>query len=87
MDLGKILKSGKKQVITGDFNFHIDENNTLTKYIEEKEFVQLDTSATHDGGRAIDHCYVPIDIADKFILKQHSTYYSDHDALCINLNL
>jgi hypothetical protein len=45
MDLGKILKSGKRQVITGDFNFHIDENNTPTKYLEEKEFVQLDTSA------------------------------------------
>ena len=86
MDLGKTLKSGKKHVITGDFNFHIDEKNTLTKYLEAKEFVQLVTSATHDGGRAIDHCYVPIDIADKVTLKQHSPYYSDHDALCINLN-
>ena len=87
LDLGKMLKSGKKHVVTGDFNFDMQGKNALTKYFEKLEFVQLVNSATHDDGRVIDHCYVPIDIADKVVLKQHSPYYSDHDALCINLNL
>ena len=87
LDLGKMLKPRKKHVVTGDFNFDMQEKNALTKYFENLEFVQLVNSATHDGGRVIDHCYVPIDIADKVSVKQYSPYYSDHDALCINLNL
>ena len=87
LDLVKLLKSEKKHVITGDFNFDKDEKNALTKYLGEKDFVQLVHTATHDDGRAIDHCYVPRDIKEKVIIKQHSPYYSDHDALCINLNL
>jgi hypothetical protein len=86
LDLGKTLKSEKKHVITGDFNFDMEDKNALTKYFENLEFVQLVNSATQDGGRVIDHCYVPIDIADNIIMKQYSPYYSDHDALCINLN-
>ena len=87
LDLGKMLKPGKKHVVTGDFNFDMEDKNALTKYFDNLEFVQLVNSATHDGGRVIDHCYVPIDIADNIIVKQYSPYYSDHDALCINLNL
>ena len=86
VDLGEMLKSGKKHVVTGDFNFDMEEKNALTKYFENLEFVQLVNSATQDGGRVIDHCYVPIDIADNIIVKQYSPYYSDHDALCINLS-
>ena len=86
LDLGKTLKPEKKHVVTGDFNFDKDDKNALTKYLENLEFVQLVNSATQDGGRVIDHCYVPIDIADNIIVKQYSPYYSDHDALCINLN-
>jgi hypothetical protein len=86
VDLGEMLKSEKKHVVTGDFNFDMEDKNALTKYFENLEFVQLVNSGTQDGGRVIDHCYVPIDIADNIIVKQYSPYYSDHDALCINLN-
>jgi hypothetical protein len=86
LDLGKTLKSEKKHVITGDFNFDMEDKNALTKYFENLEFVQLVNSATHDDGRVIDHCYVPIDVADNIIVKQYSPYYSDHDALCISYN-
>ena len=37
--------------------------------------------------RAIDHCYVTVDIAAKVILRQHSQYYSDHDALKFVINV
>ena len=73
-------------IITGDFNFDRSEVNDLTRYVTESKLVQLVNSPTHNGGRTIDHCYVPEDIKDKVKLKQYSPYYSDHDALCINLN-
>ena len=85
LDLGEMLKSGKKHIVTGDFNFDT-EDNALTKFFENLEFVQLVNSSTQDAGRVIDRCYVPIEIADNVIVKQYSPYYSDHDALCINLN-
>ena len=86
-DLREILKPGKTHVLTGDFNFDKDDKNALTRFLEDTKFAQLVTTATHDGGRAIDHCYVPQDLKEKVTLKQHSPYYSDHDALCIKLNL
>ena len=64
------------------YNLH----SKIAMYLEAEGFKQLVSLPTHDKGGTIDHCYVPIDIADKVIVKQYSPYYSDHDALCINLN-
>ena len=71
----------------GDFNFDKSEKNPLTKYLATKEMVQLVKNPTHDKGRCLDHCYVPHELMDKVVIKQYSPYYSDHDALCISLNL
>ena len=87
LELQQILKSDKKVIITGDFNFDKNEKNALAKYLIAKKMVQVVTDPTHDGGRCIDHCYVPKELEEKVVLKQYSPYYSDHDALCINLNL
>ena len=77
----------KKIIVTGDFNCDKTEKNALTKFLATKGMVQLVTKPTHDKGRCIDHCYVPLDMKNKVVVEQHSRYYSDHDALCINLNL
>ena len=87
MELQKIINPEKKIIITGDFNFDKTEKNALTKFLDTKGLVQLVTNPTHDRGRCIDHCYVPMDMKNKVVVEQHSRYYSDHDALCINLNL
>ena len=86
-DIELLLQSNKMHIITGDFNFDKDDKNVLTKYFEEKDFVQLVMSSTHDQGHVIDHCYVPQTIKNKVTLIQYSPYYTDHDALCININL
>ena len=86
-ELQLILKPDKKIIIMGDFNFDKSEKNPLTKYLATKEMVQLVKNPTHDKGRCLDHCYVPQELMDKVVIKQYSPYYSDHDALCISLNL
>ena len=86
VELQKIMHPEKKTIITGDFNFDQTEKNVLTKFLATKGMVQLVTNPTHDKGRCIDHCYVPLDMRNKVAIEQHSRYYSDHDALCINLN-
>ena len=86
-DLELILKSDRKIMIVGDFNFDKDKRNSLTKYLHSRDMIQLVTSPTHDEGRTIDHCYVLKNMKDEVELSQYSPYYSDHDALCINLNI
>ena len=40
-DLREILKPGKTHVLIGDFNFDIDDKNTLTRFLEDTKFAQL----------------------------------------------
>ena len=63
------------------------EKNQLTKLLTTRGFEQLITQPTHDQGRTIDQCYVPIVFKDKVQLKIFSPYYTDHDAICINLEI
>ena len=91
-DLKAILRQDLNSIIVGDVNFDKGEKNELTKYLASKQFQQLVDIPTHDcttttSARTIDHCYVSKDIVDKIELRLHSPYYSDHDALCISLNL
>ena len=86
-DLGEIINQGKINIISGDFNYDKDDTNALTIYLGERNFEQIVKICTHDKGRTIDLCYVPGNIKDKFQLNQHSPFYSDHDALCISLDL
>ena len=86
-DLEEIINEEKINVISGDFNYDKDDTNALTMYLGERNFEQIVKICTHDKGRTIDLCYVPVNIKDKFHLNQYSPFYSDHDALCISLDL
>ena len=70
-------------IIAGDFNFDRSEKNELSKFLDTIKLDNLVTQPTHDGGRIIDHFYVPKYLKDRFTLTFHSPYYSDHDALCV----
>ena len=85
-DIEKLIKQKKKIIITGDFNFDINEMNNLSKFFKNQKFKQLVNLPTHDKGRSLDHCYVSKDIKDKVTIKHYSPYYSDHDALCISVD-
>ena len=71
-------------ILVGDFNFDAQEENKLTKFLMRKHFEQLINEPTHDKGRMIDHCYVPVSVKDKIQVGTHSPYYTDHDAICIS---
>ena len=88
-DVTEILKihlsTTMPKIIVGDFNFHRDKKNTLTKYLEDQEFKQIVKEPTHEAGNTLDHCYVSKDIADFVDYELHYPYFTDHCALCINL--
>ena len=86
-NLKKLIKSTKIPIIAGDVNFDKTEENILTRFLTVEGFEQLITSPTHDEGRTIDHCYVPAERKKEFKITLHSLYFSDHDAICINLSL
>ena len=85
--LRAVIRSDMMTIISGDFNFDKNDKNPLARYLESQNFSQLVNQPTHDGGRTLDHCYASRNISDKICLKFHSPYYSDHDALCISVEL
>ena len=86
-NLDRILKRDFITIVTGDFNFEPSNENSLTKLLANKEFDQVQNQPTHDKGGKLDQCYVPSNIKNKIQLMTHSPYYSDHDALCINVEI
>ena len=86
-DVEKLLEPKMKTIITGDFNFDKNESNVISNFFGTEKLEQIVPYPTHDEGRAIDHCYVTKDVKEKIGLTLHSPYYSDHDALCINIEM
>ena len=82
--LRKVICSGRKHIILGDFNFDESEKNTLTKFLEKNKFKQLVKRPTHEQGRCLDHVYTN---CKEFIteMKVQGVFYSDH--ACITLKL
>ena len=79
-NLSCLLVPEMTTVITGDFNFHKDEENRLSNYLRNvMEFEQKVTWPTHCQGRTLDHVYTNTRVK----LTRHSPYFSDHSALCI----
>ena len=78
-DLSRLLVPEMKTIITGDFNFDKDEENSLSIYLRNGNFEQKVSWPTHCQGRTIDHCYTNTRVK----LIRHSPYFSDHSALCI----
>ena len=83
------LKRNKAMLVTGDFNvcYNQNRNNLLTRNIERLGFEQLVTNATHVKGGLIDHAYWrnESDIWEYPSIERFSPYYSDHDAILVNV--
>lgn len=93
-DFNELVKSLKdfnfndKNEVTcliGDLNFDYPGNNDLTKYLSQLNFAQLVKRATHLDGHVLDHVYVSEDLANLTMIKHHYVYYSDHDAIIVNV--
>ena len=79
-------------LITGDFNicFMKNERNRMSKgLIEEYGMKQLMTEPTHILGGHIDHVYWKDEHQQckNPIIERYSPYYSDHDGVCITIQI
>ena len=84
--LHRLINGGRSTLITGDFNtcFIENFNSQLIQGILDLGFKQLVHEATHTQGRHIDHAYL-LDPTGQLssMIERHSTYYSDHDGICV----
>ena len=80
----------KPSLICGDFNLcYIDErDNQITRMLEDQNFKQLVTEASHFQGGHIDHVYSNLNPAMFDIeVSMYSPYYTsrDHDGFCTSI--
>ena len=89
--LNDIIQPEIPTIICGDFNicYRATRNNRVTKFIENLGFLQLMKEATHIRGRIIDHFYFRggVKIQENPRVHRYSPYYSDHDAICVTINM
>ena len=78
-------------VICGDFNIchTANQNNMVTKFLENHGFKQLMKAATQIKGRNSDHFYLKTggQIKEDAVIHRYSPYYSDHDVACVTKNI
>ena len=84
-----LLEKKKPTIIMGDMNFHFSEKqNTFKCFLKDFGYHQLIEKVTHDEGHILDHIYVSdLDILSQENLCLKPLYFSDHDALCIRLEM
>jgi hypothetical protein len=78
-----------RMLIVGDFNMDITSTPykaSIGKLCNDLKLHQLVNSATHHAGHILDLILSNFDIAEDCVF-HHNPYYSDHDALCIIVNI
>ena len=89
--LEKLITPNRTTIICGDFNFCYLANrgNMVTKFLENLGFQQLVHEATHIKGRHLDQFYIKLEgnTLDMLPVFRYSPYYSDHDAICVSMNM
>ena len=86
----RLVDSNKTTVICGDFNICLKKtpNNTVTQQLTDMKMEQLNKEATHIAGGHIDHMYLKrMNSRTSATLERYAPYYTDHDALCLTLDL
>ena len=80
----KGINCSRNTFVCGDLNvpFLPRKSNYLSDALQTRGFQQLVTQPTHLQGHILDHVYVNFKKAHWYSQFQHSTYYSDHDAIC-----
>ena len=87
--LCKLIPSEGSVIILGDFNIHPKEKHDhymkFNKRMANNGLLQIIDKPSHKDGNILDHVYVRgIEFAD---WQFHHPYYSDHDAICLRVNL
>ena len=87
----EMISQVKPSIICGDFNLcYIDErDNPITRMLEDQNFKQLITEASHFQGGHIDHMYSNLNPAVFDIeVTMYSPHYTsrDHDGFCTTIS-
>ena len=84
--LRKVVPSGKKHIMIGDFNFDGKEENPLTEFLRKNKFEQQVERPTHEAGRCLDQVWIN---STKLIREMNilGVYYSDHARITIKLDI
>jgi len=68
----------------GDFNDNALVSNSAVHFMQQQGYTQIVSSPTTENDTTIDHVYIrdisPTDIKVQIL----STYYSDHECLCLD---
>ena len=85
----ELIPTDGSVIVLGDINLHPQENNNhYANFLNRMASIglsQIIDKPTHKDGNILDHVYVRgIEIAD---WQFHHPYYSDHDAMCLRVNL
>ena len=82
--LDDIMDDEYPTVVFGDVNIDFNVNSVFKTFMIEKNFQQLLTKPTSDGGSRIDHLYVSKKLHSmKISFQQNSVYFSDHDIISL----
>ena len=82
-----ILDKSMPQMLLGDFNFDVKEENYLTSYLDQLGMVQIVTEPTQKEGRTLDHLYVTEELYERVKCKVQFKHFTDHAALQIKINV
>ena len=85
--IGRGMTPGRATMICGDFNFDGRDRNEVSNMMNIHGFKQIVQKPTHIQGGNIDHFYHNLPVNKKTVdYKIHSTYYSDHKAVCVTID-
>ena len=81
------IQSRKDLALIGDTNINfLAEDHDFTKFMTNKEFVQIVQEPTHERGGLLDQIFINESLSKKNpICTQKSVYYSDHDLICFHV--
>ena len=82
--LNDIMDEEYPTVVFGDVNIDLNVKSVFKSFMMEKNFQQLVTKPTSDGGAKIDHLYVSKELHSmKISFQQNSVHFSDHDIISL----
>ncbi|XP_062574797.1 uncharacterized protein LOC134236639 [Saccostrea cucullata] len=79
--LDKLKTNDQDSIIIGDFNEDAKANGPIQRFMRDRNFRQLVSFSTTEGGTILDHVYVSSSI--RIDVQKVPTYYSYHDALLL----
>ena len=85
-----LIQSNSPDIILGDFNINFlsEDSSYFLDLMNENSYIQLVSEPTYMLGSLLDHIYVTSTMRTSVLdVKVHPIYFSDHDAVTLELSL